>query len=166
MPGPLHTFFCADHRRLEALLTSAHAETAACDLVLYEEFRAGLLRHIAMEERILFPFTLEQRGGRPLECAAQLRLDHGAIASLLVPPPSPAIVATLRSILYTHNLIEEAAGGMYEQVEELADAEVDALLQRAASWPPVPVMPLNGAAHVLDVVRRAVERAGHHMLPG
>lgn len=166
MPGLLHNFFRTDHRRLEALLTGARAETAACVYTVYEEFRAGLLRHIAMEERVLFPFALERRGGRPLECAAQLRLDHGAIASLLVPPPSPAVVATLRGILRTHNLIEEGAGGMYEQVEELAGVDVDALLQRAASWPPVPVMPLNSAAHVMDVVCRAVERAGHRMLPG
>src|SRR6516225_4464762 len=43
--GPLTKFLEDDHRRLEALLERADTDVAA-----YEEFREGLLRHIAMEE--------------------------------------------------------------------------------------------------------------------
>ena len=46
--------------------------------------------------------------------AAKLRLDHGAFAALLVPTPTPAIIAALRAILGAHNVVEEGPGGVYE----------------------------------------------------
>jgi hypothetical protein len=41
--------------------------------------------------------------------AAKLRLEHGALAALPV-PPTLAIIAALRAILGTHNVLEEGAG--------------------------------------------------------
>ena len=86
--GPLSGFFADDHRRLEALLDRAAAGPGPIDPELFEQFRAGLLRHIAMEEKILLPAVQRARGGTPLPIARQLRLDHGAIAALLVPTPT------------------------------------------------------------------------------
>ncbi len=53
--GPITDFLVEDHRRLESLLQQAvaHAEQEA-----YAQFRAGLLRHIGMEEKILIQPSL------------------------------------------------------------------------------------------------------------
>src|SRR5262249_24468024 len=52
--GPLRAFFATDHDRLDALLRGALAGTGPIDLALFGAFRAGLLRHIGMEEKVLF----------------------------------------------------------------------------------------------------------------
>ena len=93
--GPITDFLVKDHGRLEGLLQSAVAQAGAVDQCTYDQFRAGLLRHIGMEEKILLPAAQRLRGGAPLSIAAKLRLDHGAIASLLMPPPSAAVIATI-----------------------------------------------------------------------
>jgi hypothetical protein len=50
--GPITDFLVKDHGRLEALLQSAVAQADAVDQGMYDQFRAGLLRHIGMEEKI------------------------------------------------------------------------------------------------------------------
>jgi hypothetical protein len=52
--GPVASFLAGDHVRLDALLRRATAPRAI-DEAAYAEFRAGLLRHIGMEEKILLP---------------------------------------------------------------------------------------------------------------
>ena len=89
MNGPLHRFFAADHRRLDALLRRSVSVPGRVDLVPFGEFRAGILKHIGMEEKVLFPAARHAREA-PLALAARLRVDHGAIAALLVPTPTPA----------------------------------------------------------------------------
>ena len=49
--GPISRFLADDHRRLEALLDQA-AAVNPIDVAVFEQFRAGLLRHIGMEERV------------------------------------------------------------------------------------------------------------------
>ena len=102
-----------DHRRLDALLKRATAPPGRVNIEVLGEFRAGLLRHIGME-KVLIPASTRARGGQPLPIAAMLRVDHGAIAALLVPTPTPAIVEDLRSLLVPHNRREEEASGLYE----------------------------------------------------
>lgn len=97
--GPITDFLVQDHGRLEALLHSAVAQAGSVDQGTYDQFRAGLLRHIGMEEKILLPAAQRLRGGEPLSIAAKLRLDHGAIASLLMPPPTAAVIAKIRTVL-------------------------------------------------------------------
>ena len=63
--------------------------------------------------------------------AAKVRLDHGALAALLVPTPTPVIITALRTILRAHNPLEEGPGGLYECCEQLAGAQAEALLARA-----------------------------------
>ncbi|HZY04220.1 MAG TPA: hemerythrin domain-containing protein, partial [Anaeromyxobacteraceae bacterium] len=65
MPGPLTAWFAADHRRLDALLSRSVADPEAFDLETFEAFRAGLLKHIALEEKILLPAVREASGGEP-----------------------------------------------------------------------------------------------------
>jgi hypothetical protein len=162
MHGPLHRFLSDDHVRLEALLQRAVGDPARFDAAAYAEFRAGLLKHIGMEEKILLPAAQRARAGEPLPIAAKLRLDHGALAALLVPTPTLAVVAALRAILAAHNPIEEGPGGIYDTCEQLAGAERDALLARLRAAPEVPVARHVDGPRVLASARRALERAGFH----
>ncbi len=161
MPGPLYRFFAEDHRRLEALLKRTTEDLREINRAAYAEFRAGLLKHIAMEEKILLPAAERLRGGEPLPIAAKLRLDHGAIAALLVPSPTPAIVAALDTVLAAHNSIEEGAGGPYEMCEQLAGPTINDLLARLRSAPEVRVAPHMDEPRVIEATRRALSRAGY-----
>ena len=161
MSGPLTHFLAGDHTRLDGLLRRAMTEASTIDRAAYAEFRAGLLKHISLEEKILLPAAQRWQGGVPLPLAAKLRLDHGALAALLVPTPTPAIIAALRTILVAHNALEEGPGGVYERCEQLAGAEVDGLLAQLHAAPEVPVAPYADGPQVMSVVRRALARAGY-----
>lgn len=141
MKGPIFTYLVRDHARLDALLQRATADSVVVDRSAYEEFRAGLLRHIAMEEKVLLPDARRRRGGAPLPLAPQLRADHAALASLLVPTPTHAIIDAIRGILEGHNLLEEAPDGVYATCEQLAGLEVDDLAARLQAVPEVRVAP-------------------------
>ncbi len=144
MTGPLHRFFAADHGRLDALLRRATADPGTVDLAPFAEFRAGILRHIGMEEKYLFVIAKAARGGRPLDLAARLRVDHGAIAALLVPTPTPAIVGDLLSVLVPHNRREEEPGGVYESADEaLGPSAAERLVVELESFPEPPLKPYN-----------------------
>jgi hypothetical protein len=159
--GPVTDFLTADHRRLEQLLQPAVAHADHVDQGVYAQFRAGLLRHIGMEEKILLPTAQRLRGGEPLLIAAKLRLDHGALATLLMPTPTAAIIARIRGILKEHNMLEEGPGGLYETCDELAGAEAAQLLAKLQAAPEVAVLPHSDTHTVMSTVHRALERAGY-----
>ena len=161
MTGPLFSYLSDDHERLDALLNQAVDNPEAIDMNAYTKFREGLLRHIGIEEKIVLPAIARLQDGKQAEIAARLRLDHGALVALLVPPPTPAIVDTIRSILAAHNPLEENEGGLYQLLERLAGEEVGNLLARLKGAPEVPALPHNDRAGILDITRRAVERAGY-----
>jgi hypothetical protein len=138
MPGPLHEYLERDHARLDELLARADAEPAIA-VEPYEAFRRGLLRHIAMEEKVLLPEMRRRRGGEPLPIAEQLRADHSALAALLVPTPTREIIAAIRAVLSQHNPLEEAGGGLYEICDQLDGGERDALVARVKATPEVPL---------------------------
>ena len=83
----IRSFLERDHARLDQLLARAGRDPENIDMEAFGEFRRGLLKHIGMEEKILLPAIQRLRCGEPLAIAAKLRLDHGAIAALLVPTP-------------------------------------------------------------------------------
>lgn len=141
----IHAFLTDDHVRLRALLAQATADPARIDLAAYTEFRMGLLRHIAMEEKVLFRDARDRRHGEPLPVTTQLHADHAAIASLLVPPPTHTLLATVRDLLAEHDPLEEGLDGLYAQCEQLAGADVDAVFARMQLIPPV-----RAAQHVDD----------------
>ena len=93
--GTIEEYLELDHTRLNRLLTRAGAQPDKIDLDAFGEFRRGLLKHIGMEEKILLPAIQLRRDGEPLPIAAQLRLQHGAIAALLVPSPRPIVLKAL-----------------------------------------------------------------------
>jgi hypothetical protein len=149
MHGPLHRFFSADHRRLDALLRGSIAEPGRVDLPPFGEFRAGILRHIGMEEKVLFVAARRARGGEPLGLAARLRVDHGAIAALLVPTPTPALVADLLTVLVPHNRREEEPEGVYDACDEaLGPAEAERLAEELRAFPGVPLKPYNDGPEI------------------
>src|SRR6185503_10143427 len=120
MGGPIHRLLADDHRRLDTLLERATADPERIDRAAYAEFRAGLLKHISLEEKILLP-AVQRLRGEPLPVAATLRVQHGAIAALLVPTPTFDVIATLRVVLAIHNPLEEGSGGAYEACEQIAE---------------------------------------------
>jgi len=161
MPGPLYKYLENDHNRLDSLLDRSLAKPGIIDQDPYGEFRRGLLRHIAREEKVVLPGIAQPQGGRPAAVAERLRLDHGALAALLVPPPTPTIIDTIRSILQVHNVLEEQEGGLYQLFEQLAGSEAETLLEKLRTMPDVPVLPHNERPDVLEATRRAVARAGY-----
>lgn len=163
MPGSLFAFFVGDHRRLEALLDKATAIPGEYDMVAYGQFRSGLLKHIKMEESILLPAAQRARSGEPLAMAAKLRLDHGALTALMVPPPSPPIVKAIRAILADHNVLEESPGGLYNICEQLAGDSLEEHMTKVRSMPDVPVLPHKSEPIVLEATRRALTRAGYNL---
>jgi hypothetical protein len=161
MQGPLFRFLTDDHARLSRLLQQAEADPEKIDYPAYAEFRAGLLKHIAMEEKILLPAARRLRGGEPLPAAVRLRLDHGALAALLVPTPTHAIISKIRAVLKAHNPIEEGPGGVYEVCERLTTGEAESLLAQMRGMRDVKLAPHVDGPQVVEAARRALERAGY-----
>ena len=159
--GKIHCYLAGDHDRLDGLLERAMSDPANIDVVAYAQFRSGLLKHIGMEEKILLPAAQKLRGGEPIPGASKLRLDHGALAALLVPPPTASLVAAIRAILKAHNPIEEDSGGIYDQCEELAGAEAGQILRQLQNFPEVKVLPHVDGSFVMEATRRALRRAGY-----
>ena len=161
MNKPLYQFFTKDHRRIEELLDLATKKPDEIQMEYYHRFRAGLLTHIKMEEKILFPAAQKANGGIPVPLAAKLRLDHGAITALMVPPPTPELIKVLRHVLYRHDIAEEEPGGMYDICETLTQNQTTELLEQLAHVSEVPVHPHHPAAFALEAAKRALTRAGY-----
>lgn len=140
-PGPVTHHLEQDHAVLHALLARAVALPGAVEPAAFAEFRAGILRHIAIEEKLLFPALRRARGGEPHPDWRRLRIDHGAIGSLLVPFPTPELVQELRSILEPHNLVEEGPHGVYADGDLVAAGEAAELIERMRAYPAVRVAP-------------------------
>jgi hypothetical protein len=153
MAGEIHQFLAADHARLDALLARAVAADAI-DHVAYEQFRAGLLRHIAMEEKVLFAEARARRGGDPLPITKRLRADHATLASLLVPPPRHDLLRTLRSVLDEHNPLEEGDDGFYASCEQLAGSDLPAILARMQALPPLRISQHVDEPRIYDHIDR------------
>ncbi|HVP69398.1 MAG TPA: hemerythrin domain-containing protein [Anaeromyxobacteraceae bacterium] len=143
MTGPIRQFLSSDHDRLDTILRSALARPGEVDLPSFRAFRAGLLRHIALEEKILLPAARAARSGEPLSVAERLRVEHGALTSLLVPTPSREIVAEIRSILGPHNEVEESDGGLYDACDALLARSAPELIERMRTYPEVKVAPFK-----------------------
>jgi len=156
MAGPISSWFARDHARLDELLRLALRDPSAFDRRAFESFRAGLLRHIALEEKLLLPAARRARRGEPLPMARRLRVEHGAIASLLVPTPDADLVAELRSILEPHNAAEEGPEGLYAACDEILAPEAEGLLERIRAYPAVRTAPHNDGPGVCRTAAEAL----------
>jgi hypothetical protein len=157
--GPIHDLLHRDHRGLAELLDAA-SRGPQVDPAAYQAFRAGLLRHIGMEEKILLPAVKRLRGGQSLALAQQMKLDHSALAALLVPTPTPAILARVRTLLDVHNAMEEGDEGVYAQCEQIAAGQLDALRRELESAPAVKLAPHVDTPLVFAAIERLLRAAG------
>ena len=160
MSKPIYLYFTQDHRRLERLFDKATEKSNEIQEEYYHQFRVGLLKHIKMEEKILFLAAQKANGNLPLPLAAKLRLDHGALTSLMVVPPSAEVIKVIKHVIELHDQLEEEAGGMYEACEQLTEHEKENILQQLHQTTEVPVHPYNTAAYALEAAKRALTRAG------
>jgi hypothetical protein len=163
--GSINNLMTADHRRLEALLKRVDADPEHTDTTAFTEFRAGLLRHIGMEERILLPAVRSRKADEPLAHEEQIRKDHAALAALMVPPPLPQVLAAIRGILKIHDAREEGAEGIYAEIDDRLSAEENLIIQRLREAPPVPVSPFVGNPDVLEATKRVLARSGYEFDP-
>jgi len=159
MSGPISSFFQADHARLDVLLRRAAAGPGELDAEVYAAFRAGLLKHIALEEKVLLPAARRRRGD-PLHVARRLRVEHGAIALLLVPSPTRALVEEIRTILEPHNGMEEASDGLYAICDELLASEAEALVAMARAYADVKVAPYHDGPRACRSATEALRISG------
>lgn len=161
MNDEIAAYLSEDHDRLDALLRRCVLPSGGIDADAYHAFRQGLLRHIGIEERILIP-ALRNQSEEPLrETIERIRLDHSAIAALLVPVPSAGIIAALTAILTGHNDLEERDGGFYERADAYDAEAATGMMDRIRSAPEVRALPNNPDPAVLAATRRALERAGY-----
>jgi hypothetical protein len=156
----LHKFMAAQHALLDELLAKAGLQGAAIDREAYQSFRERLLRHIRIEEKILLPMA-ESKRGAPLPIAGRLRLDHGALAAMLMLPPVDRTFRAIRAVLDAHNPLEEVEGGVYDQCNSLSGSESGELLARIAATPHVPVSSWLDSPKVRAAAQRALKRAGY-----
>ncbi|HXT01439.1 MAG TPA: hemerythrin domain-containing protein [Elusimicrobiota bacterium] len=154
----LASFLSTDHDRLDTLLSQSASHPQA-----YESFRRGLLKHVGMEEMILLP-AVKRLTGAPLALAAKIRLDHGALTALMIPSPTPAVLAAVRAILEEHNRLEEQPGGLYEQCEQALGAEAPKVLEALKNAPDIPPAAHVDSPRALASVKRALEAAGYGAL--
>lgn len=161
MNKPIYHFFSRDHHRIEDLLDKATANPNEIKMDYYQQFRSGLLTHIKMEEKILFPAAQKANNNIPLPIAAKLRLEHGAITSLMVPPPDVKLIKVLRYILDKHDMAEEEPGGMYDMCEASTKNQTEELLEQLTKVTEVPLQPHNTAIYALEAAKRALIRAGY-----
>lgn len=161
MNKPLHQFFTQDHRRIDDLLECATANPEQIDNTIYRQFRIGLLTHIKMEEKILFPAAKKANGGEPLPNFERFRREHGALTTLMAVPPNPEMLRVLTHVLEQHDEAEEIHGGMYDLCESLTTAQTEEILKQLAQITPVPVHPPNPLPAVLKAAKRILKRAGY-----
>ncbi len=156
-PGPIARHLAGDHARLETLLSAAAPDGGGFATAPYDAFRAGLLRHVALEEKILFPALREAgAGAEVLALLRRLRVEHGALASLLVPTPSRALVGELRILLGPHDASEDAPGGLYDRCDALLADRAAELVARMQSYPAVKVAAYADGPRVLRTAADAL----------
>lgn len=161
MNKPLHRFFTEDHHQIDQLLNRATEQPNEIEMNCYHQFRTQLLRHIKMEEKILFPAAKKANPEVMQELLPKYRLEHGALTALMVPPPTLSLIKVIRYVLKRHNTDEERLEGLYDVCETLTQGQTQELLEQLVGTEEVPLHPPNPASIAIESARRALERAGY-----
>jgi hypothetical protein len=158
MPRGLTHFLERDHAALSSALRKSRAPGGGVDLRAFDGFRHQLLRHIAIEERVLMPALVAALGQPPL-FRNGLRKDHAGIAALCIPTPCLEWLQDLGELLEYHHHVEEGAGGFYD----LLDAHLtDEATVRAAiaALPPLRLPPFESGRRVRVLLRQVLAQTG------
>ncbi|MCC7526501.1 MAG: hemerythrin domain-containing protein [Chitinophagaceae bacterium] len=161
MNKPLYHFFADDHHRIEELLNKAILPDGSIDMRYYNRFRTGLLRHIKMEEKILFPAAMGVDKEVMTKILPRFRLEHGALTALMVPPPTAVLIKVIKHVIDKHDFAEEEPGGLYDICEQLTEGQTDRLLEQLSNTTEVPVHPPNPAPFALEAAKRSLARANY-----
>ncbi len=154
-----------EHDRFEELLGASLADPERFDHEAFAAFRAMLLRHVAIEEKLLLPAARRLRGGEPLPEAHRIRIEHGALTSLVVPTPDAALAREIRDLLARHEAREEGDGeegneGVFAKCEALlGEEESRALAEKARVYPPIKALPHYDGPRVVRTAREALASA-------
>ena len=135
---PLTDYLERDHEEIDRLLDRAEGGGHTFDPEAFAQFRARLLRHIAIEEKVLLPAAARARG-ESLALARRMRIEHGAITTLLVPTPDLALIRELRILLEPHNDWEVEPGGVYEECQRALGESWPQVLEQMRAYPAVKV---------------------------
>lgn len=132
------TYLQSDHRRLDALLDECRRLVEAGDMTraagLFDQFQEGLVRHIRIEEDLLFPEFEKAAGmGRDSGPTGVMLSEHVEIQRLMeeihealaATPPAREAFEPLRSallaLLSEHNTKEERI--LYPMSDRMIDPE-------------------------------------------
>ena len=118
--GTILAFLSGDHRTCDNAFASAEEAVASKDWdrarSLFEQFKAAMDRHLAMEEDVLFP-AFESRTGMRGGPTEVMRMEHAQMRDLLQAMAAAVAAAnqdsylglseTLNMLMQQHNLKEE-----------------------------------------------------------
>ncbi len=155
----LRVWLGLDHSEIDELLRGVLAGEAF-DSETYARFRERLLRHIGVEERILFPASRKAGSAVLASRLAELRTDHAALTTLLVPTPDRALAVEIASLLARHNELEETNGGIYDScLAVLTPEEAKAVLAQGRARAPVPTTRYFDGHGTVRTAREALAKA-------
>lgn len=158
--GRLRALLEADHRGIQRLLDAAEGGEGGVDREAWDAFRARLLRHMAIEDELLFRAASAAHGGAPFD--PRLALEHRAMATLLAAPPDRALISELRALMLDHDGREDLEGGAYDRCDLLLGERIDGLVDVARTYPfpPLPAIREDASARtVREALRLASLRA-------
>jgi regulator of cell morphogenesis and NO signaling len=95
---------------------------------LFDEFKAGLLRHIVWEEDILFPIFEEATGMRDTGPTAVMRMEHRHIKDFLAAISEKIQTEQLEGIDEAENRLLESLGSHNQKEEAILYPTIDNLI--------------------------------------
>jgi len=158
MASGVTRLLAAEHADSQARLRVCVRPDGSVDLKHFDAFRHALLRHIAIEEKVLMPALTRAVGRSPL-FQNGLRKDHAGVAALCVPTPTREWLEDLRELLEHHQRVEEATGGFYALVDEHLGGD-PALLDAVASYPQLTLPDFVRGPKVRELLQQVLALTG------
>ena len=158
MTGLIASHFIENREQLQRTLGTT-LRGATVDVGAFDLFRRGLLRHIAEEERVLFP-ALTRALGAPLVNRAALRHDHAGLAVWCAPVPERESIENLQALFLEHAAVEEAPGGLYQLADLVLGGQASSVLAQARALPPIRLTPFNCGPWARQLLAEALRASG------
>lgn len=158
MASGVTRLLAAEHADSQAMLRACLAPDGAVDLKRFDAFRHALLRHIAIEEKVLMPALTRALGRSPL-FQNGLRKDHAGVAALCVPTPTREWLEDLRELLEHHQRVEEAPGGFYALVDQHLGGDPE-LLAAVSGFPQLTLPDFVRGPKVRELLQQVLALTG------